>query len=590
MPRARSLAVLFAVVVHGAYAVVDRLTSPLAVHLLHDAARYDAWARAIVGGRVFETGAYSQAPLYPYVVAAIYGLAGARTAAVVALQVLMGAAAVALAGRTAAEAFDEEAGAWAAWLVALFGPLAFFETKLLPAVLTVVLVAGCVEAARAADAGPRAAGWLGAGLAGGLLAIAHPASLLLVMLLAGWIALDRARRGASRAMRLALLVAGVAIVVAPVAVRNHRAGGGSTLIADNGGITFWHGNHPGSAGVYDTPDGFSGAIATQREESIRLAEQAEGRALTGPEVSRHWWRQGIGYLTERPGRAAALVARKALFALSNVEQPLEYSPRLDTNPVRFLLPVSLAPLLALVVAGLPLARTKRGAQPAALAILATAGTLLVFYVSARYRLPAIPALAVVAGGGAASLRGRIARRDRTVLPVAGISIAVLLVSLLWFPLTQRALARTQDAMSLSDLATAQRLSGRLGEAVAGYRRAAALDPSYPFAHLDLAKTLVEQGKRDDAIAELREAIRLAPALAEPQFDLGVALYGAGRREEAVAAFRQAFALDPTSADAGNNLAGTCLELGLAAEARATIRAMRSRGLAVDPPLARAVGE
>ena len=149
--RGRHVATAFAVVAHGAYAVADRLTNPFAAHLMHDAARYDAWARSIVEGVVFEPGAFSQAPLYPYLVAAVYAIAGPHPGVVVALQVLLGAATVALVGRAAAAAFDETAATWAAWLCALYGVLAFFETKLLPA--TVVVVSR--RARDRADAGRR---------------------------------------------------------------------------------------------------------------------------------------------------------------------------------------------------------------------------------------------------------------------------------------------------------------------------------------------------------------------------------------------------------------------------------------------------
>lgn len=589
MIRARHAATIFAALAHGAYAVADRLTNPLAAHLLHDAARYDTWARSILEGRAFETGAVSQAPLYPHAVAAVYALGAPRPATVVTVQVALGVATVALVGRTAARAFDEEAGGWAAWLAALYGVLAFFETKLLPAALVVFLVALFVERAQAADAADRPRGWIGAGAVAGLLAAGHSASLLLLPLTAVWIALDRARPLRERAARGALCVLAAAAVLFPVAARNHAAGGWWTLGATNGGITFWQANNPGAVGVYSTPEGFSGSIASQRDESRRLAEAEEGRPLDDGEVSRHWFAKGRAFLAAHPGHAAWLTGRKLLLAVASPEQPLEYSPRLDTNPVRWLMPLPFAAFFALAIAGVVPARRRRAAQPALLSSAATCAVMIVFYVASRYRLPAIPGLAVIAGAGAAEIARRVRMRQGVLEMGAAVAVAAA-VSLAWFPSTQAWLAREQDAMTLCDLGTAQREAALFDDAISSYRRAIALSPGYPYAHLDLGKTFARAGRAEEAEAETREAIRLAPELAEAHFDLGVLLFESARLDEATTCFGEAFRLSPGNADAGNNLAGTLLKLGRIERARTTIRGMRARGLEIDPSLAHALRE
>jgi tetratricopeptide (TPR) repeat protein len=580
--RSRHVATIAAALAHTAYAIADRIVDPFALHLIHDAARYDAWARAIVSGLAFETGAFSQAPLYPYLVAAVYAVTGPRPGAVVVLQVAMGVATVALVGRAAALAFDEVAAGWAAWLCAFCGVLAFYETKLLPAALAVVLVALMIERLQAADRAEWPGPWVVAGLVAGALALVNAASLLFLPLGIAWIASDHARSVAARAGRAAAFVVAATIVVAPVAVRNFRAGGGNVLVADNGGITFWQANNPAAVGVYSTPEGFSGSIATQRDESRRLASEAAGRPLRDDEVSSYWFARGRAFLAGDPAHAAWLLGRKLLLAVASTEQPLEYSPRLD-GPWRYLLPVPFAALFALAVCGTGPARARRAAHPALIAIAATATVLLVFYVASRYRVPMIPGLAILAGAGAVRLkRGSAAPRAAFVAAAA--------FSMFWFPLTQTGLAREQDAMSLRDRATALRELGRGGEALATYARSLALDPAASYTHLDYAKALVRAGRTAEAESETREAIRLAPGIAEAHFDLGVIAFQSGRLDEAATAFAEAWRLAPGDAATGNNLAGTYLKLGRIGEARATLAAMRELGVAIDPPLSRALGE
>jgi pentatricopeptide repeat protein len=581
--RGRHAATVFAVVAHGAYAVADRLTNPFAGFLVHDAARYDAWARAIVAGQVFEPGAFSQAPLYPYLVAALYAIAGPHSGAVVALQVVLGAATVALVGRAAAAAFDETTGAWASWLCALYGVLAFFETKLVPVTVVVALAALAIERMQAADRDDRTLFWLPAGVAAGLLGIAHAASFLLIPLGAVWIGSDRSRTASARAARALLFVGTAAALAAPVAWRNAAAGGGHVLVSDNGGITFWQGNNPVSVGVYSTPEGFTGSIDTQREESRRLAAAATGRALRDDEVSAYWFSRGRAFLAGDLPHAAWLIGRKMLLSIASTEQPLEYSPRLDAVPLRFLFPLPFAALLSLALLGIgPTFRT-RAAQPALLVCAAPLVVLLAFYVASRYRLPLVPGLAIMAGRGAAyaSLRS---------WPVRAAVLAAAIVSVLWFPLAERGLAAEQDAASVRDLATALRETGRIDEAIAAYRRSLTKDADAPYTHLDLGKALARAGKGSEAEAEVRETLRLAPGIGEAHFDLGVIAFDSGRLEEAASSFQEAWRLAPADAAASNNLAGTYLKLGRVDDARRTIRTMRERGIAVDPPLARSAGE
>jgi pentatricopeptide repeat protein len=209
--------------------------------------------------------------------------------------------------------------------------------------------------------------------------------------------------------------------------------------------------------------------------------------------------------------------------------------------------------------------------------------LLAFYVASRYRLPLVPGLAIMAGRGAAyaSLRS---------WPVRAAVLAAAIVSVLWFPLAERGLAAEQDAASVRDLATALRETGRIDEAIATYRRSLAKDADAPYTHLDLGKALARAGKGSEAEAEVRETLRLAPGIGEAHFDLGVIAFDSGRLEEAASSFQEAWRLAPADAAASNNLAGTYLKLGRVDDARRTIRTMRERGIAVDPPLARSAGE
>jgi tetratricopeptide (TPR) repeat protein len=98
-------------------------------------------------------------------------------------------------------------------------------------------------------------------------------------------------------------------------------------------------------------------------------------------------------------------------------------------------------------------------------------------------------------------------------------------------------------------------------AIAHYRRAVELRPSYAEAHYNLGRLLVQKGQLDDAIAHYEKALEINPADAEAHNNLGAALFGSGRVDEAIAHYRKALAIQPDYADASCNLANALLSNG-----------------------------
>jgi tetratricopeptide (TPR) repeat protein len=561
---------------HAAYLLALRAHDPLWDLLVHDAHRYHAWASAWAAAGTFETGAFSQAPLYPALLAMLFAIAGPGIGAAVAVQVALVVAALALVHVAARRAYGPQDAAVAVVLGALAHPLVFYESRLLPTVLAVALAALAVERLQAARLSSRPLGWLAAGLAIGLAGVARPDLLLLIP---GALLMVRAPR-----LRAAIaLLAGVLLVVFPVALRNLAVSGELVLVSTQGGITFWQGNNPAARGGFSVPPGFSGSIATQRREARDLAAPSLGKAAGDAAVSRYWFRRGLAFLAEDPVRAAGLLGRKAALALDAREHGLEYAPHLDRSPLRPLLPVSFGVLLALAAVRLVRRAPVRSAESPLLLLLAVeACVLLAFYAAGRYRATALPALLALAGFGAVSL-GRALRDREAAAPLAALTAGALLA---FVPLPGRGpqVLAIEDAGALRDRGEAFLTRGDLPRARAELERAAALDPADPYVPLDLGKVAAKAGDVAGAAVHLRRALALAPNLPEVHLDLGVLLYTSGRLEEAATAFGEAHRLDPESRAAANNLLGTLLRLGHRAEARAVAAEMEARGVEIDAAL------
>ncbi|MFH1277648.1 MAG: hypothetical protein ABIK65_04655 [Candidatus Eisenbacteria bacterium] len=106
------------------YELLDRL------HL--DPKAYDDKAVAILEGGSSAPGRpFYQAPLYPYFLATIYGVAGRDYDAVRVIQVFLGGGTVLFVAGAGALLFGPAAGAIAGLLAALYAPFPFYEAQIM---------------------------------------------------------------------------------------------------------------------------------------------------------------------------------------------------------------------------------------------------------------------------------------------------------------------------------------------------------------------------------------------------------------------------------------------------------------------------
>ena len=139
-------------------------------------------------------------------------------------------------------------------------------------------------------------------------------------------------------------------------------------------------------------------------------------------------------------------------------------------------------------------------------------------------------------------------RHRAVIttPLVGIS-GVLLLSLVFLTWRQTAVYHnlvtlytgtlTKNPgcwMAYYNLGIALNDHGDTDGAIAKYREAIELRPSYAEAHYNLGRLLVQKGQLDDAIAHYEKALEINPADAEAHNNRGAALFANGRVDEAIA--------------------------------------------------------
>jgi Tfp pilus assembly protein PilF len=579
--------------------------APFLPLLMGDSLSYDLWAQRIANGEWLGREVFYQAPLYPYLLGALYACVGHDPMAARMVQIVLGSLACAMVAIGGTRLFGPRAGGIGGVLLAICGPAIFFDGLIQKATLDVLLcsvlllcVAWLVERVTFARA-------LGAGLTLGALALTRENALVLLPALLAWLAWcvwsrdicdARETRAMSVWLPLIALPLGVALMLAPVAIRNFAVGGELHLTTAQSGPNFYIGNHDGASGTYEPLRPARGNAAYERQDAIDLAQQALGRTLTPGEVSSYWWQRGWQWIAAHPTAWLTLTAKKLLLTW-NAEEATDTEDLY--SHAEWSLPLKLAATLVhfgvlapLAVLGIWLTRSRWRELWGLYAMLAVyTVSVASFFVLARYRYPLVPFLALFAGAAIAQLpalwRSSASAASAANAATATINataarekwqaaiVLVLAAIVCNWPLLPAAEMR---AVTHYNIGYEFQMRGQNDDAMAEYRTALALVPGYALAHSNLGVLLAARGERDEARTQYREASRLDPTLAEPLVNLGIDLAQAGDHAAAIDTLQRAITLDPTQANAHYNLGTALASVNRLDDARREFE----RTLALDP--------
>jgi hypothetical protein len=374
---------------------------------------------------------YHQAPLYPYLVAAVARPGGGSPLPIFVLQALLGLACIPLVAWLASRWAGPRAGVIAAFLWALARPEIALEAFLLRDAVALPLLLGALcllERLRSPPGRPMIA--LGAGLLLGAATLDRENILPLALAavpLAGWLWLrdgPEAPRPAHRVRAAALAAAGLTLAFTPLLARNLAVGAPAAALSNRGPEVILH-----SLSIAPGAD----PVGINLFPALRgQLEEARGSTLRACFIV---LRDGL----HQPDRFGALLGRKALAWLSagepadNVE--LDYLA-LRSPVLKLCLPTwaVLGPALLGVAVSLTTQRRRRsvGLWAFALLTLPLMGSIVLW----RIRAGTLPVLVPFAALGLDfiwdNLREPASRRRAGLLQAAGVA-AFVLVSLFALP-------------------------------------------------------------------------------------------------------------------------------------------------------------
>ena len=520
--------VAFAVRLAHVYALRQ---SPYFARPVLDAETYYWAARALAAGEGWDERVYWQPPGYPYFLAAVLRVAGPGFLAPRLVQALLGALTAALTCALGARVFGRAVGLGAGLVVALYGLLIHYDAELLAPSLAICLQMATLWAAARAPEERGGRGWLLTGLLGGLTALVNAPALVLLPIL-----------GIAARRRIGWVVLGAILAITPVTARNWIQGGELVLISSNGGINLYLGNNP----RYDETVGLRPGRDWQ---ALVRAPALHGVAGAGA-ASRFFTERVTAYARQDPGGFVRLQLRKLGLLLAGNEIPRNqeiYPARAWSPALRLLLwkvpglafPFGL--LLPLAVVGL--GASARRAPVLAVSVVLLGLTVVAFFVTARYRAPLVPLLALFAAAGVrwalveASPRARVA--------AAAVAVAVYLVA----NVGQGPMPTRMNPDAEQGLAHWLESEGQRAEALALYERLAEETPASFDAWYGVAQLATELGQPDKAGAALARIRALEPEFPDTALLLARAALAAGCGPEA-----ERFAARAVSLDGGSDLA------------------------------------
>jgi tetratricopeptide (TPR) repeat protein len=473
---------------------------PLFGYPVVDARWHFEWASAVSRGDVFAFAPYFRAPLYPWILGALFALTGPSVAAGAVLSALMVTASAALFYKIAAKWTSPGPALTVSLVWALWAPQFFLSATLLMEPLYLLLLLGSFLAV---DSGRTGAGMLLLGLS----AITRPGSVILlpaVFLRCGLVP------GLRRLPLFLLPIAGVWAV-------NAISGDPGTVISSQGGVNFCLGNGTDADGVTAFAPVWvmqdPGAPYEDNVHAASLALAPEG--LRESAVSSWWTRRTLAEISADFPRWLGLLGRKVMYFLSPVEVPgnyeMYYCRRYSFLLRSLLLPPPICVPAAIILLMLPGALagarpTRREAFLGIWALLLAAG-VVAFFVTSRLRLPCVPfALILVASRFARNLRRSL------LLAPAGLALAAGLI------LATGGIVRMSGVNMPFYDALAHYSQGRVDEARAlfleslgrAYERQDGLSLNRAEAMYDLGLLEAREGNLEDAASWFRAALEDNP--------------------------------------------------------------------------------
>ena len=391
------------------------------------------------------------------------------------------------------------------------------------------------------------------------------------------------------ALGLVLLLCGLVSVLSLITLRNSVVENRFTPFSIPAGILFYLGNNPSSTGELTGSPKIPSSPITQMKASIHYAEKELGKKLTPHQASHYWFLKGLRFIKNNPFDFFRLSARKfaKFWRKEEISTSLDYSLSRTFAPIFSFPFLSFGVMAPFALMGIFLSmKNREKIMLVGLFILIYQISILLFFISDRYRLPLVPFLIMfssyaffefiqMAGG----------KKYKEIF----FSSLVLIMLFLGINLNFKSFQLPPSAQHHINLGVVYYEQGRVDEAIAEYRKALKINPNFDGAHNNLGSAYFKKGLTSEAIREYEKAVRINPYYVDGRYNLGVAYSQLGRVDQAIIEYKKALKINPYFAQAHNNLASAYYKNGEYNKAAEQVEKAIKLGLEVSPGLLKLLG-
>ncbi len=461
--------------------------------------------------------------------------------------------------------FNDFTAIAAVLLYTLYYPPLYFEGQLLVDTLfSLLLLASVYFLLRAGEGGKEKKFIILSGLTLGTAAITRANVLLFYPFALIWLYyLSRDFKKAGLYLIFAL------IPIIPITAINYFAGQDLVLIASQGGINFYIGNNEDADGMTANMPEFG--VNWEYSDCKYFAEKTSGaKGLKPSQVSNFYYRRGLNFIVDNPSKALSLFLKKIYLSLNNYEisnnQSIYFSKQFSSISRITIIPFAL--ILGFSIVGLFSPQRWRYEYTLLFfAIVSIWLTMVLFFVTSRFRLPLIPYLTIFAGYGIFVLYSTIRKRVRqkTLLPLI-FGLIALLISITNFV----GIRRYDFSQAYYNLGNIYLRNGEWKSALDEYRLAIEKNNEVSLARLNIGNIFFYKGNYDSAAYYYSRELKYHPKESRAYLNLSTVNLLKGEYKLAADYAERALKAKPNSVPAVTDYITSRLKSGDTSEAITTL--------------------
>ncbi len=571
--------------------LIGMVKTPFWTTPLVDALTYHEMATRIAAGEWIPRAVFERTPLYPYIIAVVYAIAGSDLLWIRLLQAAVGAANVVLLYRLTARLFDEQTGRVTGILAASYGMFWIHEADILAPVWVIffLLLAFLFALPPRHESNTKTV-WIKwikpafSGLSLGLAGLTWPTALFAAPGL--WHAVGRVGSAGGSTGNgeqvtgkkinwRSTIIAVVATMILPLATVVYQGVRfGEPMLSLQGGVNLYIGNNPSADGFSAIMPGFG--PAWRFEELQQDLSRQRGHNVSWHELDKFYRDKALTFMVENPGKEARLLLQKFLCLTMPTEIPNTFDPYVLAMAYPWaraalwcgwwiILPLG---LVGIVLRGnhpavTPVEKSHRAVEQGIwIALVGLAIGVILFFVNMRYRLPLAPLVIPFAAVTLLTIWRRRKQWKQAAIPAMAVLMVWAILGVDWI-----GYGGDGGTYGMMQLALSFRNEKRYDEAERWFSEALAVNQTYPGIRNELARLAIRRG--DFAAAKSYADGEVFASLNTPfRVDIATVLYNVGgvyaqlgELDSAAYCFRTALERNPSYEPAQRNLWRVQLQKG-----------------------------